>query len=88
MAFFSSPSRLWMLALGWVILGILIGVTIGGLFWWVWLAQIGKSISEAVRGEVDDGIGTLQGMTALGGLVGCAVGLLYSLGKIANRWCP
>jgi hypothetical protein len=55
-----------------------IGLFIAGLFWWGgFLLPQGKSIAAAFRGEVDDGLPTLQAAAVIGGAVGGAVGLFY-----------
>jgi hypothetical protein len=62
-------------------LGLLIGVALAVLLWWHWLAARDKSVWQGLSGRVEDGLGSLQGLTALGILVGGPVGLVYGLIK-------
>jgi hypothetical protein len=55
--------------------GIAVGLGLGAACWAVELARRGHGILAALRGEVEDGLGLLQGLAALGGLCGAAVGL-------------
>jgi hypothetical protein len=64
------------------VLGILIGATIASLIWIGYLSAIGKSVGEAIRGEVEDAVGTLEGLLALGIVVGTLVGLVWGLGSL------
>jgi hypothetical protein len=58
-----------------LVLGIVVGVALGPLFWWGSLVSDGKSIGEAMKGEVDDAASSLQALALVGSLVGAAVGL-------------
>jgi hypothetical protein len=67
-----------------MLFGLLVGTSIGLLIWWGYLTQQGETIGPALRGEVEDALGVLQGVVTLGALVGGAVGLIYGIWS-ANR---
>jgi hypothetical protein len=50
------------------------------IYWLMWLAFNGKSFGEAV-GEVEDAVGTFQGIILLGCLVSLFVGIMFGLKK-------
>src|SRR5262249_12958432 len=56
-----------------------IGAAAGAIYWCLWLASEGKTLEQAVSGQVEDGLTTLQALACLGGGVGVVVGLLYAL---------
>jgi hypothetical protein len=68
--------------------GALAGIVFGVLFWWLYLTEKGATIAEGLRGNVEDGIGTLDGLVNLGGIVGAVVGLLHGGTKMPNRTYP
>jgi hypothetical protein len=45
----------------------------------------GHGILEALQGQVEDAVGLLEGLIALGGLCGTGVGLLYGLAALNQR---
>jgi hypothetical protein len=57
--------------------GAAAGVALGVAWWIIWLTVEKKSVTEALQGNVEDALATLEGLAALGTLVGTAVGLLY-----------
>ena len=63
--------------------GLAIGELIAVLFWVTWILGNGNSVVDAIQGQVEDGIGTLEGLVALGALVGGPVGLLWALNSIS-----
>ena len=67
-----------------IALGILIGATIASLIWFGWLSATGKSVGEAIRGEVEDAIGILEGVLALGIVIGASVGLIWGLASLPH----
>jgi hypothetical protein len=74
-----------------VALGVLIGAIIASLIWFGWLSADGKTVGEAMRGKVEDAIGMLEGILAIGILIGALVGLLRGLGNLPaadslKRW--
>jgi hypothetical protein len=73
----------WIIVLGWFVAGIFVGVVFGTLFWWIDLTISGKRIEEALRGQVEDAISTLQAMILLGCLVGGPIGLVWGWGSAA-----
>lgn len=79
------PVRPWRIVLTRVILCATVGVAISTSIWAGNLMCEGKSIPAALRGEVEDAIGTLQGLTMMGFLVGGAVGLVYGCVTAAVR---
>lgn len=81
-----SSFRTWIII--WVrpIVGASIGAVVSLLYWIHWLACNGRSIGEALKGEVEDATGTLQSVMLLGCLVGVVVGLLFGLGKMKRSW--
>jgi hypothetical protein len=60
-------------------LGVFIGAVIACLIWAGFLWSADKGIGPALRGEVEDAIGALEGLLALGGIVGLVVGLNWGL---------
>jgi hypothetical protein len=78
------PSRTPRVTLGGLLFGLLVGTGIGLLIWWGYLTQQGEAIGPALRGEVEDALGVLQGVVTLGASVGGGVGLIYGIWS-ANR---
>lgn len=64
--------------------GLAIGVTLGAAIWAVTMVAQGHTLPSAVRGEVEDGLGLLQGLAALGGLCGSVVGMGWGLVRLVN----
>jgi hypothetical protein len=62
-----------------LILGLIVGLILGAGYWAAALAWEGHGVAEALRCEVEDGLGLLQGLLALGGLCGTGVGLCSGL---------
>ena len=65
-------------------LGVVIGLAVAAAYWSAIMIRGGHGILEALRGQVEDGLGTLQGLAALGVLVGAGVGLASGLAAISN----
>jgi hypothetical protein len=65
--------------------GILIGATGVSLLWIGWLFSHGKSVGEAMNGEVEDAIGLLQGLLALATFVGAPVGFLWGIATLPRQ---
>src|SRR5262249_39485910 len=55
-------------------LGLAAGLALGAGYWAADLAWRGDSIASAIQGQVDDGVGLVMGLAALGGLCGAGVG--------------
>ena len=69
---------------GHVAVGAAIGLALAAAYWAAAMVLGGHSIAEAARGQVEDGLGLLQGLAALGILCGGGVGLCFgprALGK-------
>jgi hypothetical protein len=81
----NSHLRSLMIVMAWLAFGLGIGVVVSGTIWWVHLGRIGKSLGNALSGEVEDAISTLEGLLLLGCLIGGIVGLIYGLAVIAGR---
>jgi hypothetical protein len=65
-------------------LGIAVGLALATAIWTANLTWDGHSVAEAVQGHVEDAIGRLQALAALGTLCGAAVGLcsgIVALGR-------
>jgi hypothetical protein len=91
--------RRWAVLFGVVALDTAIGAVLGVLLWIVWLIVDGHGIIKGL-GEVEDGLSYLEGLIALGVLVGGGVGLLHgfvvmddqegqgptSLPEVGQRW--
>lgn len=73
-----SPRRLLIVAVR-LAVGLAVGLTLVTLVWIAHLWWGGKSIDDALRGNVEDALGLLQGLLTLGGLIGGAVGLCHGL---------
>ena len=67
-----------------VLLALVVGGAIGAGIWAVEMAWQGHSLSSAIHGEVEDGLGLLQGLTALGGTCGTVVGLFWGVVRFRN----
>ncbi len=61
----SNRKRLWLL-LGWTLIGLAIGLVFGCIFWWRGLASDGATLADGLRGNVEDGLSSLQALLALG----------------------
>jgi hypothetical protein len=77
-------ARCFLATLGWSAAGIVLGGLIGTLIWCGHFLAEGQSLGKAIMGEVEDALGALQGLLALGGLIGGGVGLLNGLRKVAE----
>ena len=78
---FRKLSHVLIRVVGAVVIGA-IGVS---LLWVSWLSSHDKTIGEAMRGEVEDGIRTLQGLLALAVFVGVPVGVVWSYVTLNQR---
>jgi hypothetical protein len=67
-----------------VMAGVLVGLLIGIGIWVDWLWGAGHTISESFEGQVEDGLGKLQGLACLGALIGIGVGFVAGLIAIEN----
>jgi hypothetical protein len=65
-------------------LALAIGVALGVTLWSVIMAWQGHSLATAMRGEVEDGLGLLEGLAALGGLCGTGTGLCWGLLRLGE----
>jgi hypothetical protein len=72
-----------MTVLAWSVTSIGLGAILGALIWTLFMVLQGK-LSDAIAGQVEDGIGQLEGLMALGIMVGCPVGLLYGITRLAR----
>lgn len=63
---------------GHLTLGCVCGATVGVVYWVVVMALDGHSLVAAIHGEVEDALGTLQGLTFLGAACGLGVGLCWA----------
>jgi hypothetical protein len=82
MSIYLPSGRRVIATLGWLTAGMVLGGLIGTLFWCGYLVLSGQSISKALGGDVEDAWGVLQGLLALGVLIGGGVGLLNGLRKV------
>ena len=73
------------IVLGRLAVGLCIGVSIGWMLWWANVAQKGGTVAQALRGEVEDALGVLQGLITIGVLAGGTVGLLHGLWMADKR---
>jgi hypothetical protein len=73
---------------GWTGFGSSAGLAFGALVWLLFLAARRKGVGEALRGEVEDALGALQGFTTLGFLIGTGVGAIFGLAKVMRRQNP
>lgn len=62
-----------------LVVGIVTGLALGVGYWAAAMILQGHSIAAALQGQVEDALGLLEGLTALGGLCGAGVGLCYGL---------
>jgi hypothetical protein len=62
-----------------LVICISIGSLVSIVYWLIWLIHDGKSFRDAVKGEVEDAVGVLQGTILIGCLIGCFVGILFGL---------
>jgi hypothetical protein len=75
----------WVLNLsGRLVLGLAIGLVLGANFWAAGMILGGHSIADALHGRVEDALGKLTALIALGGLCGAGAGLGWGL-VIANQ---
>ena len=58
--------RKWMIVLHWFIIGISIGLLVSMFYWIQGLMSDSKDVRKALRGEVENALGTLQGLILLG----------------------
>ena len=68
----------WEGVLARIFLDMAIGVAFGAAFWTLYHISQGN-LSQAIKGNVEDAISTLQGLVYLGALVGAGIGLLHGL---------
>ena len=68
-------ARLFMRAVGRLGLSFTIGLALGTAVWVVAMMNERHSLAAALREEVEDGLGLLEGLVALGGFCGAVVGL-------------
>ena len=73
-----SLARNCLLGLIKVLFFIAIGGAIGTVHWGLWLVSEGHTFEQGITGQVDDGMATLQGLLALGSMVGGLVGLPFA----------
>jgi hypothetical protein len=66
-------------------MGIVVGLLIAMSYWAAHLACRGASLTEALRGQVEDALGVLQALLALGGLCGSAIGLCAGLRALSTN---
>jgi hypothetical protein len=72
------------MVVGRLVAGLVVGLALGAGYWAAAITLQGHSIAEAVHGQVEDALGLLEGLIALGGLCGAGVGLgsgVVALGK-------
>jgi hypothetical protein len=53
------------------------GVALGGAAWAVAMMLNGHGLVAAASGQVEDGLGLLQGLATLGGMCGAGIGLAW-----------
>jgi hypothetical protein len=58
---------------------IAVGLTIASLMWTAWEWQRGSNLIQALKGNTDDGIATLEAMLVIGGAVGSVIGWCHGL---------
>jgi hypothetical protein len=80
----TSPVRTWLVIFSRQGFGHILGLSTSLLFWWGGVCLKGATVAEALRGEVEDAVGALQGLLGLGFWVGGVVGLLYGI-VVAER---
>jgi hypothetical protein len=69
----------WLIPLGWMFLGIGVGVALGTVLYLIDALSKGFGLGMALRGNVDEGYGILQALALLGTIVGGSVGLVAGL---------
>ena len=74
-----------LLVAGRLALGLVIGVTLGAGYWTAQMLREGHNLSEALQGQVEDALGGLEGLVALGGMCGAGVGLCSGLAVLLLR---
>jgi hypothetical protein len=80
--------RLLTIGIAWLVrffLCVGIGLVIATACWGVWLIRSGHTIAQGIAGGVEDGIGTLHGLWAVGGLVGHIVGAAYATASLLSQ---
>jgi hypothetical protein len=83
-----SPKPTSLVILARTLLGTLLGVLIGGVYWTITMVVRGHNLIDALQGMVEDALRVLQALTILGGLVGGAVGLVNGLFVTADTTAP
>jgi hypothetical protein len=73
--------RKCLVAVGYCTVCVTIGILISISFWAVYIVGEGHRISSALNGEVEDALGKLQAVVALGCLSGGVIGVVYGLIK-------
>jgi hypothetical protein len=58
-----------------ITIGVGVGLAVAAAYWAAAMIFGGHEIVEAMRGQVEDGLGVLQGMATLGALCCAGVGL-------------
>jgi hypothetical protein len=65
-------------------LGIAVGAVLAAALWAAIMTGNGHSVTDALNGQIEDAIGKLEGLVALGTLCGAGIGLfsgLFALGR-------
>lgn len=70
---------------GRLFLCVAIGEILAGLCWGLYLAFNGHGVVEALRGEVEDSLGTLEALLAIGVLCGGVVGVVSGFVALGRR---
>jgi hypothetical protein len=78
----STPS--WMILIKALGLYVGIAVAIGAFYWWIGLTLGGHTLAQALGGQVEDAMDTLEAVTLLASLVGAFTGLVYAFGAITS----
>jgi hypothetical protein len=68
-----------------LVAGVALGLALGAGYWALALTLGGHNLIDASQGGVEDGLGMLQGLAALGTLCGAGVGLCWGLAALPRR---
>jgi hypothetical protein len=71
-----------MVMLKWIFVCTGIGFLVSLIYWLMWLVFNDKSLGKVASGEVEDAVGTFQGMILLGCLIGFFVGIVFGLKRV------
>jgi hypothetical protein len=76
--------RIASIVVGRLAVGVTVGLVLAAGVWIVDLVYHGESVVAAAWGQVEDSLGVLQALEAIGGLCGAVVGLLAGFRALAS----